>query len=137
MSYDQYKFVDGHFVDTWNIDKYPDAIDTNSEWFADLSMGSSWAEAWLDLCGCGNPDVVVDAMLDYLTRVEAGPQAWGENPQIRDDHHLADLLLAYLADNRHLTEHGGGIYGVWLTHEGKRWLELARSTADGQTTDES
>lgn len=136
MSYDQYKFVDGHFVDTWNIEKYPDAIDTNLNWFADLSMGSSWAEAWLNLCGCGNPEDVVDAMLDYLTRVEAG---WTEPRvfQIRDDHHLADLLLAYLADNRHLTEHGGGIYGVWLTAEGVRWLELARSAAPDPSPDGS
>lgn len=131
---DQYAFRDGHFVDALNIERYPThAIDTNANWFDDFGMSTSWPEAVLDLCGCGSPEDVVEAMATYLTRVEARwaePRVEPVEDQIRQgDNHLPDLLLAYLADNRKLTEHGGSIYGVWLRDEGKRWLELFRSEA--------
>lgn len=132
MSTRQYDFKDGHFHDTWN----PGTIDTDNHDDV-FGVGGSWPESILELCGCGSPEDVVDAMGEYLTRVEYG---WAEPRilQVRDDekHRLADLLLAYLADDRGLTEHGSSIYGVWLDPAGVRWLELYRASNVGPSEDE-
>lgn len=129
MDKQQYAFKDGHFVDMWNIEKYPDAMDANLAWFDEIDGCGSWPEATLELCGCGSPEDVVDAMAEYLTRVEAGLKDWGVDPQVRDGtNYIGDLLLAYLADSKGLTEHGSSIYGVWLDPAGVRWLELYRAT---------
>jgi hypothetical protein len=36
------------------------------------------------------------------------------------------MLLAYWADRRGLTDHGGSVYSAWVAEAGQRWLELAR-----------
>ena len=123
---DQYKFSDGHFIDSWNEginDETPlEVIDLK------------WHEAALEMCGCMDIEIIAEGLSEYLQRVEegfGGRQSSG-NHQIRrgSSYYLVDLLLASLADDKKLTEHGGNIGGSWLTDAGKRWLELW-SSADG------
>lgn len=128
----QYAFRDGHFVDTWN-----EGVNDESEcWNAD--QGVTWPEMVLEICACGEPEDVVDAMGEYLARVEESSN-FDFHPfgfmSIRDgEHRLADLLLAYFSADRNLTEHGSSVYGAWLTAAGKRWLELWRATALGDAS---
>ena len=88
----------------------------------ELLMGSD--VDGLGLCCCGEPERVVRMMADYLNH---------RNPDyptiVNTDGSDAQMLLAYLADKCGLTEHGGTVYGAWLTDEGKRWL--ARAAALG------
>lgn len=121
----QYRFKDGHFVDTWN-----EGVDDTKPYYQHED-GVDWPEAVLELCRCGSPEEVVDAMGEYLERVEEWTsKPWGDKGKgspIGKDNHSADLLLAYFAADRNLTDHGGSIYGAWLSDAGKRWLELWRA----------
>lgn len=120
----QYEFKDGHFVDTWN-NGYDDTCDPAEH------GEESWPEMLIEgTCGCGSPGVIVEAMAEYLIRVEAG-LGIGTPPQIRErtPDFLADYLLASMASDMGLTEHGSSIYNVWLEPAGERWLELWRADA--------
>ncbi len=112
----QYEFRNGHWVDAWN-EGYTDEGPT--------ADGECWATAVLPLCGCGNPDWVTQAMGAYLALVESFGAQRTPVQQIPDDD-LAAYLLANMADQVGLTEHGTTIYWCWLTPAGKRWLELCR-----------
>lgn len=125
----QYEFRDGHFVDTWN-----EGIDDSTD---PQSMGDQrWPELLLEgVCGCGNPELIVEAMGEYLQRVEQrSAQAPAARPRVDEcridtPDFLADYLLACMATDLGFTEHGGNIFGSWLADPGKRWLELWHEAA--------
>lgn len=119
----QYEFKDGHFIDAWNEG-------VNDEQLMVMSTVDDvwpWHESVLTMCGCGSPDVVVEAMAQYLERVEV-KLALDSPDQIRrgTPDFVADYLIASMADDLRFTEHGGGIYNCWLDDAGRRWLELYR-----------
>lgn len=117
----QYAFINGHFIDTWN-DGITDEGPTTGTLLGDVH--DTWHESILTTCGCGTPTIVARAMGDYLVRV-----ALASGPQIREGttDHTADYLIASMADDLELTEHGTTIYGCWITDAGRRWLELWRT----------
>lgn len=129
----QYEFRDGHFVDTWN--EY-----INDSTHLPYPNDGGWPEAILEgICGCGSPELIVDAMGEYLQRVE---QRSAQRPATRPlidpcrvdtPDFLADYLIASMADDLGLTEHGGSIFGSWLDDAGKRWLELWRNRTTEET----
>ena len=110
-------FKNGQWWDVWNdtpdSQPYPNP---DYEW-AEAIATDGW-------CGCGQPERIVTAMRDYLNL--CATQA-----PIPDD--LATLVIAYRADELELTEHGGSIFGAWLTDAGERWLALEAATRSTQT----
>ena len=72
--------------------------------------------AELGWCGCGSHEDIDAWMLAYL-RSRAGDEWPKPVPEgVSED---ATTLLAYMADDLGWTEHGGSIYGAWLTDEGR------------------
>ncbi len=116
----------------------------------------------LGFCGCGNTDSVAEMLLKYLSSLpwlsaeykkitdaklsrfadvlhgglsqEATAYA-AMRVAYRAQHSLADkefLLIAYIADRAQLTEHGGSVYGAWLTDKGTKWVEMLTASAAGR-----
>ena len=104
----------------------------------------------LGFCGCGSPETVGNLMLRYLDavvwqsaeweRINKAKRGWEEQQKdfararliFAEKHKLSDnefLLVAYIADDKKLTEHGGSVYGAWLTERGKKWLARAKAWA--------
>ncbi|TJW14334.1 MAG: hypothetical protein E5W82_10165 [Mesorhizobium sp.] len=63
-------------------------------------------------CACGNPASLLEEVRDALAAMKIQP--------IDPDAH--ELLMLYWLDNVKLTEHGGGIYGSWLSPAGEDLL---------------
>lgn len=90
----------------------------------------------LKWCGCGDGDRVDELMLDYLTWKETY-WTWvrSQDERVRidwtqtPDCPLAEdvqILLAYIADAAGWTEHGGSVFGAWLTDDGDEALANLR-----------
>lgn len=104
----------------------------------------------LGFCGCGLPERVFVSMHRYLDSVRfyhdemkkidaAKLSRMGENSEesrarskciadTKQKHGFDEdmwLLLAYIADDKELTEHGSSVYGAWLTEKGRAWLDAA------------
>lgn len=81
-------------------------------------------------CACGMPEKAVEALVQYLKAVE---WAWEDRMERGSD--VAEkagipndglfYLVAYIADERGLTEHGGSVGGAWLTDKGRDFIKLA------------
>lgn len=110
---------DGHWWDDWNSIRDDDPL--QRQWQVDV------AEAILfdGYCACGSPEKIVELMASFLTLARVSDSGM-HHTQIVDNEPL-DLMLAYWADRRRLTEHGGSVYGAWVTTAGFRWLELVES----------
>lgn len=83
----------------------------------------------LGWCGCGNPEDVDEMMLRFLDSFTRRDDTNYEHcilPDENDPWRHAWMLLAYIADDLHWTEHGGSIYGSWLTENGVRARENLR-----------
>lgn len=90
----------------------------------------------IGLCGCGCPDSTIEAIRDYLeivrirhTKDDGGFDRACAIMQEKFHHNYVcdDSLLqfmAYLLDDKGLTEHGSSINGAWLTDEGEVCLEV-------------
>lgn len=77
------------------------------------------AEWWYEeakFCGCANPSSVLALILDALQRHSPGGDEFDGGPD--PDWVQANPLMAYSLDFWELTEHGGSIYGAWLTEKG-------------------
>jgi hypothetical protein len=94
---------------------------------------------WIDemkFCGCGNPE---DAQ-DYLRRILAAHKAKSDDYKAVERVILAEpekaaLIIYYLLDAMGLTEHGGSVYGSWLSDKGQRLLEELEADANLKTSD--
>lgn len=83
--------------------------------------------AELGWCQCASPADVDHAMLSYLEGSGRGvPQAMGSAARERD------LLLAYIAADLGWTEHGGSVWGSWLTDAGREALANLRAWVSGE-----
>ena len=103
-------------------------------------------------CGCGSSDVIDAAMLVYLSELQAAhdevevwrmavpvgarmivpPNDWYETRAHKWPYGMSDLecyLIAVIADTLGFTEHGGSIYGSWLTDDGTEALANLRAWA--------
>lgn len=86
--------------------------------FLDAGLLSHW-------CGCGMPEEIDKAMLTYLS---SGTHPY---PNILKINNTTDLFCAYIADSLGWTEHGGSVYGAWLTEEGKKILDGIQTNNSG------
>ena len=82
----------------------------------------------LGLCGCGNPDEVHEFLIDCAKCFDRGTLSgkdWGEATgvdgiltEVLNSPKVAAEFIAHFLDQRGLTEHGGSVYGSWLTEDG-------------------
>jgi hypothetical protein len=100
----------------------------------------------LKWCGCGNPDDALTFLRDVLQTMHDWSEAngmgrWNEqNPEreaakVREQELLpldSPLALSYryFLDALDLTEHGGSVYGSWLTEHGEAVLAMLRAHGD-------
>ena len=73
----------------------------------------------LGFCGCGSPDTILRNLERYLDIVEKRKYPKSDGL----------LVYAYVADAAKLTDHGGSVYGAWLTDKGEKVLRLLRENA--------
>lgn len=94
----------------------------------DLMYG--WA---LDLCTCGRPEDVHTFLIDCLKCFDRGHdlQDWEKAGGIKgiatlviENPSAAAEFIAHFLEQRDLTEHGGSVYGSWLTDLGKQFIEV-------------
>lgn len=87
-----------------------------------------------NLCGCGNPEEVHQLLLDCLDARH------DEHENIIDAKKVEQLILSkpdivaqfilHFLDERVLTEHGGSVYGSWLTPLGEQVLKIGVMNGD-------
>lgn len=69
------------------------------------------------LCGCGQPYLCWNMLLEYLSRKDS------ENFYLKLNS-ARSLFFAYIVENKlGFTEHGTSIYGAWITDKGKEVLQ--------------
>ncbi len=124
------------------IDKEPSSESYESKldgcWYDNVTE-----EFWtgiLNFCGCGISDTLIQKMFEYLCYVEwnhrdndidfiLNTASYLEGEQKLSEEKITAIggmeifyLLAYIADDKDLTEHGTGISGAWLNSKGIEWL---------------
>lgn len=109
------------------LEKDDDAVD-----FAYTDPGgTSWNSPaqyiqieFLGLCGCGDPDAVMDYLGELLERIEQGNPPEGEG--------LDWIFFLYWADDKEFADHGTSIRGAWLTEKGKEILNDIRKIKEAR-----
>jgi hypothetical protein len=85
----------------------------------------------LPLCGCGDPESILELYRDILRHRRAVSDAddwrplndeWTKFWDSKDETLM--WLALYTLDHADLIEHGGGVRASWLTGSGYRFLEL-------------
>lgn len=106
-----------------------------------------WAEAFHG-CRCGNPEVahafaleVLKQSINYPTEQApyeyASPGVDGIAALCTAQPQAAALLIAYMMDHLGMTEHGGSVYGTWLSDLGKQALEIGPMVDEDPETEVS
>ena len=98
----------------------------------------------LGFCGCGDPEGMAELVASWLRWRKEGLDGainaaevslridWTKSRERWQQHEARkpemtgreELLIAYLCDDKGLTEHGGSVYGSWLTETGEQWLAV-------------
>lgn len=86
----------------------------------------------LGLCGCGRPNDVHAFLVDCLKCFDRGKghEEWVKAGGVEriakivtERPKAAAEFIAHFLEQRDLTEHGGSVYGSWLTDLGKQFIE--------------
>lgn len=99
---------------------------------ADLHFANEmiFGKSGLRFCGCGLPEDALDVVRSVLEHFADKDRDW----RIEWGADLPDgvqVLVLYTVDGAGLLEHGGSVYGSWLTPAGERFLAvLQRRTWD-------
>lgn len=88
----------------------------------------------LGLCGCGNPSRVGRGIYRYLTMVSNKEKFEHHTEEYDKAFHKSyewiykkswqNLAIAYMLDDKGLTEHGTSIGSCWITELGKMYLKI-------------
>ncbi len=85
----------------------------------------------LGLCGCGAPDDTIKAVMDYLNIVKVNHERnFNEGRKLlKEIFDIDDVcsdpvlqFMAYILDDKELTDHGSNISGAWITDLGEALL---------------
>ena len=81
----------------------------------------------MEMCGCGRPESVHKMLNDILTA------NCDDHPNIIDHKKAIDVIskdlesayefIMHVLENKGMTEHGGSVYGSWITDKGKHMVE--------------
>jgi hypothetical protein len=86
----------------------------------------------LDLCGCGDPYEVHAFLIECAKCFDRGngDEDWYKcggvdaiQKLVAEKPDVAAEFIAHFLDQRGLTEHGGSVYGSWMTEEGRDFIE--------------
>lgn len=77
---------------------------------------------WANLCYCGNPHHMIEVLRTALALHSAPGEKYEPLPPGTMDSPMA-LFVMYTLDAWKLTDHGGSVYGAWLTESGVRLRE--------------
>lgn len=98
----------------------------NNDTIEKFEMFEDIVFADIGLCGCGDPDAVLDMIQAYL-EIKASDN-FGMLGKVQDftEKYKEELLLfmMYTLDKKGFTEHGTSINTAWITYKGKKFLEL-------------
>lgn len=97
--------------------------------------------AFLDLCGCGNPEEAYNFCRDVLSKFDrrgchdepAKPWIDAEKAVeslIKEKPDVAAHVLSHLLTARKLLEHGGNVGGSWLTKWGEQLVDAGPMSDD-------
>ena len=89
----------------------------------------------LGICGCGNPELVLEGIYNLLTLIQDRysttnnglvEEKYEELIGIGDGRKVnwTYLAILYLLDDKGFTDHGTGIYGCWIDKLGKYYLKI-------------
>lgn len=88
----------------------------------------------LGICGCGDPELAIDTVIDYLSILNETSNGMGKDIETRESLFKEKfgyeniygsglfIFLAYILDDKQLTEHGSSIGWCWITDLGKMCL---------------
>lgn len=83
-----------------------------------------WARPWL--CGCGTPREVLTIVLEVLEWAGKEKRTWppvfASSPSWPDHPSFQFVVHTLGSKGEGLLEHGGSLYGSWLTADGKKRL---------------
>lgn len=117
-----------------NAKSYPHMCDDAEELY------SFFAYELIGICSCGQPENAMRMVRNYLRYVGA---AWGDRESVLEkgfgvksvyDNELL-LFMAYILDEKDLTDHGSGIGGAWITEMGKMCLTVLEACDLGDEND--
>ena len=82
-----------------------------------------WLFSKIGGCGCGTDEIreMVWTVFDNLS-------TWDDRAEHRD---LVHELILHLLNEHHLAEHGGAVFGSWLTDEGERVHQIIKEAHNG------
>lgn len=80
----------------------------------------------LGLCGCGDPNAVLDMIQEYLEIKSSYNFGMFNKRETFAENYKEELLLfmMYVMDNKGYTEHGTSIGTAWITEKGKEFLAM-------------
>lgn len=85
----------------------------------------------LGLCGCGNPACVHAMLIECLESFDRDKNGWGSGTGIdriteivKSKPDVVAEFIGHFLDQKDLLEHGGSVYGSWLTERGKQVIEI-------------
>lgn len=108
------KYVDGFYIGIENEMHYGDSFE------------SVLMDRVLGFCCCGNPEIVLLAMSRVLKKFS----------NLKHDNTLEeDLIYLYVADRAELMEHGGSVYGSWVTEKGEAFIRLVDVLVNGESNE--
>ena len=110
------------------------AVSNNIALFA-VQSPTHWLCAYF--CGCYDPQPAWEALRDVLGCYPDEGHADREKLETLEGRHGAGMLtlLLYLLDATSLIEHGGNVYGSWLTPLGHDVLALILANPDYEKWD--
>lgn len=94
----------------------------------DTPQEQIWYET-LGGCGCGDPEAAYSLLHDCVKAFDRR-NGWEANAMkviaghVAEDPETAALVIAYMLADKGLTEHGGSVFGSWLTELGEKMIAL-------------
>ena len=84
----------------------------------------------LPLCGCGRHDAILAEIGNVLRSAKPPYYLVEWEPPAEFGSLGGELLLHAMSSRADLLEHGGSVYGSWLTERGQRFLSLLDAHPD-------
>lgn len=85
----------------------------------------------LGLCGCGRPECIHKLIVDCAMMFDRDKNRWdgeagvkGIEKIVKERPDYVAEFIAHFLDQKDLIEHGGSVYGSWLTERGKQFIEI-------------
>lgn len=113
-------------------------VDSSGNRFSIVPDSVTWYTdpEYAKFCGCGSPEEIDEALVDYLSGLDH--ESWDDRPSLQEQYdrcggQRAFLFCAYVSDALGWTEHGGSIYGAWLEPAGRTALKALTANKGSST----